>query len=436
MSMRTDPYADLVRRERALPALSLLFDTARLARVLEQQVGAPITGIDPVYIRYKRRTSCMVAYTVTGSMGASSMYAKALRTSSMDKLEKGVARGGADTWLGSGPLVLRALAVSFRAHPNDARLKRLRDVIDAPGRATLLRRVSREVGVAASDPFEPLTYKPERRFVAALRGQEGTPRAILKMYTASGYENACERSHRVESGDILRVPARLARDERRRLLYLEWLSGRSAADVIASDEPLNGWMCLVGRALAELHNQPIASSTPISPFFDRSAALRVISDMQELFPSLAATLARLQSELATVSGSLRAPAGRVHGDFHPRQVLLSPSGVGIVDFDRAGAGEAAADLAYFQANLERDVLAGAVSRERAEDVMDELLRGYGELRPLPLSSVLDLQTAAALALLLPEPFRLCRPNSFELTTRILDRALALIARSETRMALR
>lgn len=436
MSMRTDPYADLVRRERALPALPLLFDTARLARVLEQQADATITRIDPVYIRYKRRTSCLVAYTVTGSMGASSMYAKALRTSSMDKLEKGVARGGADTWLGSGPFVLRDLAVSFRANPNDAKLKRLRYVSDAPGRATLLRRVPGDLGVPASHPFETLSYKPERRFVAALRGQDGTPRAVLKMYTASGYEDACARSNQDESADVLRVPARLARDERRRLLYLEWLPGRSAADVIGSDEALNGRMCLVGRALAELHNQPIASSTATSPSFDTSAAFRVICDVQVLFPSLAATLDRLRSELAAVSGGLRAPAARVHGDFHPRQVLLSPSGVGIVDFDRAGAGEAAADLGYFRANLERDVLAGAVSRERAEDVMDELLRGYGELRPRPLSSVLDLQTAAALALLLPEPFRHCHPNSIELTTRILDRALALIAHSETRMALR
>jgi Ser/Thr protein kinase RdoA (MazF antagonist) len=106
--------------------------------------------------------------------------------------------------------------------------------------------------------------------------------------------------------------------------------------------------------------------------------------------------------------------------------------VGFVDFDRAGAGPPVWDIACCRAHVERDVLDGTLSRGRADEAVDALLAGYQRRRPRPCTADLELYTAAALALLLPEPFRTFRPDAQDLTAKMLDRAVALAAHVESR----
>lgn len=432
MTQRIDPHAALMERERGLPGLRILFEPARLAHVLQTRSGVRLSSIEPVHIRYKRRTNCLVGYRVNGPMGSSYVYGKALRLTAGDKVEKSLIREAVSTWLGPGPLVLRDEALVVWAHPNDARLRGLCRLADDEGRESLLCRAPTEMRDAASTAFRTLSYKPERRFVAELRPRDPAARGVLKMYTRFGYEQASARSTGARSRDVLRVPTRLARDRRRHLLFFGWLEGRLAADLVSSPDPLRGRMALVGEALAELHDQPVDASTLRSPSYDVATATKVISDVEFLFPTLADPLARLRACLAGTASELRHSIAPVHGDFHLRQVLVSPSSVGFLDFDRAGPGPAAGDIGYCRAHLERDVLAGTLSRERADDVMEELLTGYARIRHRPLSQALDIYTAAALALLLSEPFRLFQRDAFDLTARILDRALALLMHAESR----
>lgn len=432
MTTVPDAHAELARRDRALPGLAVLFDPARLAGALEVRTGAPVSSVEPIYLRYKRGTSCLVGYRVSGAMGPSYVYAKAYRRSAHAKLHKAVRRDDLVTWLGAGPLVLPEAAVTVWAHPSDARLRMLRHLEGGAG--DVLRRAPRslrEHPVA----FRTMSYKPERRFVTEVRRTDKPSRgAVLKLYTAAGFEEAAVRTAGVTARDVLRVPAQLRRDARRHLLFLEWLDGRLAADLVFSGEPLSGRIALAGEALAELHAQPLRSELPPSASYDPRAALRVIDEVECLLPPLATPLARLRTSLAGASAPLLAGLAPVHGDFHFRQILLSPPTVGFVDFDRAGAGPAVGDLACAAAHLERDVLAGAVTRERADAVMEELLAGYGRRRRVPLSRTIDVYTAAALAALLPEPFRHFRPDAADLTARMADRAVMLLANPSTRTA--
>jgi len=436
MTLETDAHAELVQRDPSLPGLRLLFEPARLAQVLAAHSGVPLSSIVPLYIRYKRRTSCLVGYRVAGPQGFSHLYAKAFRPAADAKFEKGLTRGAVPTWLGPGPLLLRDSAVTVWAHPNDAKLPMLRHVADGEGRAVLLRRAPSDVKESASTPFRMLSYKPERRFVAEMRQGDPSARpAVLKMYTAGGYEEARARATGVTSREVLRVPNRLARDSRRHLLLFEWLPGRPAADLVASKEPLGVQLAFVGQALAELHAQPLKPSTPPCLSYDLETVGTVISEVEFLFPRLGGLLKRLRACLGDMSPELRHPVRPVHGDFHLRQVLLSTATVSFVDFDRAGGGPAVGDIAYCRAHLEREVLDGLLSRGRADDVMEEILSGYGRVRQRPCTSALDIYTAAALALLLPEPFRQCRPDAFDLTAGILDRALGLLTRAASTTAL-
>jgi len=435
MTSPTNAHRELVRREHSLPGLQLLFDPARLAQILEAHCGVTLSSIEPVYLRYKRRTNCLVGYRVNGSMGSSYVYAKALRSAADDKLAKNVTRGAVSTWLGPGPLVLRDSAMTVWTPPNDGKLRTLRYLADDEGRATLLRRAPDDLKVAGSTALRTLSYKPERRFVTELRPVDSAlPQAVLKLYTGGGFEQAFARASGVTSRDVLAIPTRMARDRRRHALFFEWLPGTLAADLVASEEPLGGRMALVGTALAELHEQPTHPSMPPSRAFDDTNVENAISEVEFLFPTLAGSLARLRACLSGIAAVVRDPVTPVHGDFHFRQVLLSASRVGIVDFDRAGAGSAVGDLAYCRAYLERDVLSGVLSRGRADDVMEELLTGYGRLRSRPSSSALDLYTAVVLALLLPEPFRLFQPDASRLTAQILDRSLALLTQAASRTA--
>lgn len=433
MTAHIDAHAELVERDRALPGLRMLFDPEQLAHVLEAHSGVTLSSIEPVYIRYKAQTNCLVGYRINGPMGETYVYAKAFRSAAGDKLEKASSVGACETWLGPGPLLLRDSAVSVWAHPNDGKLRTLRHLADDNGRHVLLRRAPAHVRDGMGTAFRTLSYKPERRFVAELTPHDpAAPRVILKMYTGAGYKQALVRATGVGSRDVLQVPARLARDSRRHLLFLDWLPGRLAADLVSSDEPLGGQMALVGAALAELHDQPVNPSMVSSLPYDCATLMKVVAGVASLFPKLAPSLTRLSECLSRISPTLGHLVSPVHGDFHLRQVLISTPTVGFVDFDRAGAGVAVGDIACCRAHLEWDVLTGVLSQRRADDVIEELLAGYASVRERPCAPNLDACTAAALTLLLPEPFRHFRPDAFDLTARILDRALALLKNTQSR----
>ena len=81
----------------------------------------------------------------------------------------------------------------------------------------------------------------------------------------------------------------------------------------------------------------------------------------------------------------------MHGDFSLDQVVLGPDGPVFLDWDRAGTGVAAIDLASMRA--------AGLDAESWQLV----LNGYGEVRPLPRD--LDWYVAAAVLERAAEPFR-------------------------------
>jgi aminoglycoside phosphotransferase (APT) family kinase protein len=69
-------------------------------------------------------------------------------------------------------------------------------------------------------------------------------------------------------------------------------------------------------------------------------------------PALAAELARLRDEM--IRRERTDPAGRLglaHGDFAPGNLLADDTGIGIIDFDRAGQAEPAYDVGYFLTHI-------------------------------------------------------------------------------------
>lgn len=86
-----------------------------------------------------------------------------------------------------------------------------------------------------------------------------------------------------------------------------------------------------------------------------------------------------------------------HGDFNARQLLLTPDGVAVVDFDSICLAPAALDVADYAAHEVRG------TEDEAEEIgglLDEVLQGYGECPP-----GVSWYLASSIIRRSPEPFR-------------------------------
>ena len=76
--MRCDADRALVRRDPGIPGLEMVLDPDSFAatlRILYPQAG--VTAAEPLYVRYKPTTSCLVGYSVSCTVGTVSVYARA-----------------------------------------------------------------------------------------------------------------------------------------------------------------------------------------------------------------------------------------------------------------------------------------------------------------------------------------------------------------------
>ena len=60
------------RNSPQIPGLRLLFDTNRLAQLIQQHSSGRIDRLrlQPIYVRFKPRTSCIVSYRIDSELGA------------------------------------------------------------------------------------------------------------------------------------------------------------------------------------------------------------------------------------------------------------------------------------------------------------------------------------------------------------------------------
>ncbi|MGH8503912.1 MAG: phosphotransferase, partial [Gammaproteobacteria bacterium] len=132
--------------------------------------------------------------------------------------------------------------------------------------------------------------------------------------------------------------------------------------------------------------------------------MAVAAGIGDIGPRLAARAHALARALADRLAAAPVADTPVHGDFYADQVLVSGNECAFLDFDRAGLSDPASDLGNFIAHLERDVLYGRITGDRARQLRDQLAEGYRSAAS-HLPARMDLYIAAGLLRLAPEPFR-------------------------------
>lgn len=127
----------------------------------------------------------------------------------------------------------------------------------------------------------------------------------------------------------------------------------------------------VASLLADLHTSGVAVERRRTPAkLVRSLQRKLPDDHRSLIPRI----------------EVRAPVGELlvpnHGDFSPRNVLLTPTGPALIDFDRIQMAGPGRDVQYTAAWCwVTSVMNGSRSPERAWDLGDAFEAAYLEVRP-------------------------------------------------------
>lgn len=400
--------ADLLRRQPQLPQMANLLDAEQVARALDvspQQVQLN-------YLRFKPDTSCLARYSV--------------HQGNQTRIAYGCCFGSADTKLAGRldktprscvpPTRMNATTLLYE-FPADPILRTLSRLNTQTARTSLLNRLGLEANAQFSP--EPLAYKPERRCVLLVRGEE---QSIVKFYRPEDWPQAAAAAKLVGQ-QLPQVGQTLAGKSRRKgLLRFHYIEGsvlRALPD--ATDQIYRS----VGQQLAAIHAVPIA---PIAASLPHAIA---VSDrlppierlLCVLLPEQAPRISQIRSQLCAALAAVPAQQTFIHGDFYDKQIVIDGAMIRVIDFDQACIGDPREDLATFIAQLFRQDSINPAA------IYPQLLEGYRAHSRCSVSS-LNLFVAALLFTLSHHPFRNAEADWQGTTTRLLGQVESLIQHQE------
>lgn len=411
--MLTPADAGLAERDPRLPGLAVVLDhEAVLERLAQVASGPPVVAAVATYVRYKPGTSCVVGYRLRTEVGEVLAYAKAFRPGDRAKLEKAAEKERPDTGFGWGVVTDPDGTVVVATASSDRDLPALAALADERRRRELLRALLPCRPDLWDTAPVPLRHKPERRWLGTVGGG-GVPAALLKAYRSG--DAAAARAGQL----LLATPAvpPLGWSRRHAVLASTWVPGQDLSAALAGGAPAD--VAAVGAALARIHRLPPA---PLPAGNSRPQALEVAGQaVAALVPDLGDRARRLAAVVGASLASLPPACTTVHGDFSADQVILAAGGPEVVDFDRAGAGDPAADVGSFAADLDRAEAEGRLRPGRAASAVAELLDGHRRAGGPALGGRVAAHRAAALLRLAVAPFRERHPDWPAATGAVLDR---------------
>lgn len=379
--------ATLACRDPVVPGLGLVLDPGalldRLLPAFPSNAPRPIAA-EVGYLRYKPETSLLAGYRLTTQTGTMLAWVKAWGPRAAPKLAAAGRFGWGDP-TGFGVVVDEPLRLALGAETSDRALPGVRAV-----------RRGRGLPVQLTDArLRAVRYKPERRWVA-VADVDNVPAALVKVHRPAVADRAVA-THRQLAAAGLPLPRLLGHHERRGVVAVDWVPGAP---------PNARHLPAVGAALARLHAVPAPQG--FAAVTQASLVRGAVDAIAALAPEHAAAArhvaALVEQRLVRDPG----PRAVVHGDLSMDQVIVGADGVTLLDWDRAGVGDPAADLGSWAA---ASILASATYDEADPAVLlGPLLDGYEATTTTPIRARLAPWTAAALLQRATEPFRLRAPH--------------------------
>lgn len=285
----------------------------------------------------------------------------------------------------------------FWVFPQDRKLRGLGELTTPPPE---LRRVFGRPWVDS----QLMAYTPEKAATVRCVDERGETVGFAKVQIGDEGERSVA-TLRAAGQDVtdygtLRLPRAVGYLPERQMALFTVAPGRPLNQLERTAVP--DAMAALGAALSVLHAMPTQGFAPFTRLDpDRIAdAGRLVAAVR---PDLAALCGELVDSLLSSPPPSR-PRVLLHGDLHPKNVLVHDAGVALVDLDQAGTGPAAAELGGTLARLWCPRPGDPIEGETAAAAGEALLSSYAR-RPAHR----DLMWHAAAALLVERAVRaVCR----------------------------
>lgn len=397
--MIPDEFADVVRRDTALPGLRLALDPAALGELLSARVpGWSVDGLHLAYLRYKPGASLVAAIAWDTPTGRRFAAVKTFSRASAPKLAK-IRRSGVGDDVGWGAVIDEERHVAVHDISSDRWLPGVRAVM-----------------AGTCGPMDVLRYKPERRLVGRIDDVEGIH--LVKVHRPGAAARTLRAQRRFATAG-LPVADVLDADPGRGIVHYRWLSGVTT-DVSCGDGE-SGDPAAVGALLAAVHRvEPGVGFARADP---RSDLVDSVHGIAAAVPELAD---EARSVAKTVLDQWSARRGHIrvtHGDFSADQVVTldnaAPTPIasrfgrlGLLDLDRACLADPMSDVASW---IAAEMVDGRTELDADPvDVAGGLLSGYlpehpGSAKSDRLERLYPL-TSAALLQRAVTPFRHAEPG--------------------------
>ncbi|WP_416673913.1 aminoglycoside phosphotransferase family protein [Egbenema bharatensis] len=420
----------LIRRDPDLPGLRYLLCADIFAEKLMAKLpNISISQIRKTYIRHKPATNCLVSYELNIAGTHTSIYAKAVASTSIDKLKKYQQRADVPGALGTGRIILLPEKIIVSAFPNDNRLRQLPTLIDPTLRQKRLQKILPDCSELWTGTLHSLRYKPERRYVAQLQ-VKGQPQAIIKAYTNYSFRQVKANSKTFQSIDQVNIPSLIGHSRPNQLLIYPWVSGQSLHELITTSSLNEDIGIQTGAALAQIHQQNPKRLLNLTRTDEATTLLTVAANLSWLCPQWKHRIQTIAVQLAAALLSTPSPGIPIHGDFNAEQVIVHANGITFIDFDRAVRGDPMADLGSFVAKLHWSELCQILSAERREQLTSMLIAGYRDVAPERIDDEqIQRYTAIGLLRLAADPFRYCDPDWLNKIGLIIQRIEDLVMES-------
>ncbi len=420
--------AILCARDSQLRGLALVLDSAELADRVRRAV--PDLGVDELrvdYTRYKPGMNCLCRFRIQSGGQELTGYAKAYRDDAAAKL--GMPRHPSDSGHREYPgrLLLRDHSTELVFTPLDNKLKGLPQLLLPHRRSQIMRRLLGSDASQGQWSVEELNYKPERRFVGLVSNSAGR-RVVVRIYRSTDYEIGRSKRTPTASESELTLPQHLGKTRRRSALALDWLNGVSLASVLPAAPEHEQWIDALAHGLAIFHAQDTSGMPQRLPSDLANKTIANANMISWLAPSLTQQVEQVTSRLLATLPALPVGTALVHGDLHPKQVLLRGRGIGLIDLDEAGRGDPAEDLGLFLAHLDRNSYWLGWSPDFADDAEEQLVTAYVAAGGVVDRREIQIYRAAGLFGLLVHHFRRRDPDwhhridqGLQRVSRLMDR---------------
>lgn len=438
-----------------LPHLAQALDAQVMAGVFGAQLdGLQVLGCEVERIKYRPARNCTVAYRLRlhdPRQGRRFDQRVAARFCSGGEAAQRHAKSSTRPFVSSaaGPALTHEPALDMVAHwwPNDAKLDAPQLLLDD---GELRRRCLVEVvEVLTAGRWQLVDHHttivqavPELRVCARvelhLQRPGGGATRTQTVYAKADLERSGADVQAVmqalsdsaaQAAGRLHTPRPLLWQARAGLHWQQALPGRALEDV----EPQLGpaISAQLGRGLAALHDTPVPAAANLALHTLhtlRAQVAQAVHLLGQVQPAWQPVLHRLARRLDVGAAALAGEvAVTLHGDLHPRNILVDGAQLAFIDLDSVCRGPAVIELGGWVADMHHRAMLAGRSARHTTPAVDAFLSAYAQASGRPVQAAL-LAWSAAHHLLCKRAYRgvaNLKPGRFEAVPRLLALADAM-----------